>query len=123
VSRTAIFLEAVVSDEMTGDEDEFDPEAPEEREIGREMVDRSTGLGSVIAHLYRGEVDRAVNWRTRLDSTTNWAVTVIAGILAYAFSNEDTAHSIVLVAILIGLVFLLIESRRSARRPCRARSR
>jgi uncharacterized membrane protein len=115
VSRTAIFLEAVVSDEMTGDEDEFDPEAPEEREIGREMVDRSTGLGSVIAHLYRGEVDRAVNWRTRLDSTTNWAVTVIAGILAYAFSNEDTAHSIVLVAILIGLVFLLIEARRYQR--------
>ncbi|QCS43301.1 DUF2270 domain-containing protein [Natrinema versiforme] len=100
---------------MSRDRDEFDPEAPDEREIGREMVDGSTGLGSVVAHLYRGEVDRAVNWRTRLDSTTNWAVTVIAGILAYAFSSEDTAHSIVLVAILIGIVFLLIEARRYRR--------
>lgn len=100
---------------MARDRDEFDPEAPEKREIGREMVDQSTGLGSVIAHLYRGEVDRAVNWRTRLDSTTNWAVTVIVGILAYAFSSEDAAHSIILVGILIGVVFLLIEARRYRR--------
>lgn len=30
--------------------DEFDPTAREQREIGREMVDQSTGLGSVMAH-------------------------------------------------------------------------
>ena len=100
---------------MAGDRDEFDPEAPEEREIGREMVDRSTGLGSVIAHLYRGEVDRAVNWRGRLDSTTNWAVTVIAAIIAYAFSSNDVAHSIILVAMIIAVVFLLIEAQRFRR--------
>ena len=40
-----------------------DPEAPAEREIGREMVDQSTGLGSVLAHLYRGEVAREISWR------------------------------------------------------------
>ena len=100
---------------MAPDQDGFDPEAPEEREIGREMVDQSTGLGSVVAHLYRGEVDREVNWRGRLDSTTNWAVTIIAGILAYAFSSEDVSHSIVLVAMAIGIVFLVIEARRFQR--------
>jgi hypothetical protein len=26
-----------------------------------------------IAHLYRGEIYRSTVWRTRLDSTTNWA--------------------------------------------------
>lgn len=93
----------------------FDPEAPEEREIGREMVDQSTGLGSVVAHMYRGEVERAVSWRGRLDSTTNWAVTIISGILAYAFSSESVAHSIVLAGMLIGVVFLLIEARRFRR--------
>ena len=36
---------------------EFDPTAPDQREIGREMVDDSTGLGSVMAHAYRGEID------------------------------------------------------------------
>ena len=100
---------------MDRDRDEFDPEAPDEREIGREMVDQSTGLGSIVAHLYRGEVDRAVNWRARLDATTNWAVTIIAGILAYAFSTPDVSHSIILVGIGIGIVFLLIESGRFRR--------
>jgi len=100
---------------MASDSEEFDPEAPEQREIGREMVDESTGLGSVAAHLYRGEMERTVSWRGRLDSTTNWAVTIIAGILAYAFSSEGVAHTIVLVAIGIGLVFLLIEARRYQR--------
>jgi uncharacterized membrane protein len=95
--------------------EELDPEAPEEREIGREMVDQSTGLGPVVAHMYRGEVDRAVNWRGRLDSTTNWAVTIISGILAYAFSSEDVAHSIILAGMAIGVVFLLIEARRFRR--------
>ncbi|WP_373325158.1 DUF2270 domain-containing protein [Halomicrobium urmianum] len=76
------------------------------------MVDDSSGLGSVVAHLYRGEVDRAVNWRARLDSTTNWAVTIIGAILAYAFSSDEIAHSIILVAMAIGIVFLWIEARR-----------
>jgi len=100
---------------MAGDGDGFDPEAPAQSEIGREMVDQNTGLGSVVAHMYRGEIDREVNWRNRLDSTTNWAVTIIAGILAYAFSSEGVAHSIILVGILIGVVFLVIEARRFQR--------
>jgi len=95
--------------------DDFDPADPEQREIGREMVDQSTGLGSVVAHLYRGEVAREISWRERLDSTTNWAVTVIAGILAYAFSGDDVPHTILLVGIGIGIVFLLIEARRFQR--------
>jgi uncharacterized membrane protein len=93
-------------------DDDFDPEAPEQREIGREMVDQETGLGSVIAHLYRGEVAREISWRERLDSTTNWAVTLIAGILTYAFSSDQVSHSIVLVGMAVGVVFLLIEARR-----------
>jgi len=30
----------------------------------------------VLAHLYRGEMYRSKIWRTRLDTTTNWAVAV-----------------------------------------------
>jgi uncharacterized membrane protein len=52
------------------DTNDFDPTAPDEREIGREMVDQSTGLGSVMAHFYRGEMDRETTWRQRLDQTT-----------------------------------------------------
>lgn len=92
-------------------EDAFDPTAPGEREIGREMVDPSTGLGPVLAHLYRGEVERAVNWRARLDSTTNWAVTVMAAIVAYVFGAQ-THHAGILAGMLMGTVFLFIEARR-----------
>ena len=42
---------------MSDDRDEFDPEAPERREIGRETVDQRTEPGAVVAHPYRGEVD------------------------------------------------------------------
>jgi len=96
---------------MASDQD--DPSrAPD---VGREMVDQGGGIGTVAAHLYRGEVDRAVNWRTRLDSTTNWAVTIIAGILAYAFSNSQVSHAIVLVGMLIAVVFVFVEARRFQR--------
>lgn len=94
---------------------EFDSEAPDEREIGREMVDQNTGLESVLAHLYRGEIERVITWRERLDSTTNWAVTIIAGILAYAFSGGGISHALILIAMLIGMVFLFIEARRFQR--------
>ena len=30
-----------------------------------------------LAHLYRGEVYRSTIWRTRLDTTTNWAVVTL----------------------------------------------
>ena len=89
----------------------FDPEDPHEKEIGREMVDQSTGLGSVAAHLYRGEVERTVMWRDRLDTTTNWAVTVMSVIVAYAFSGE-VSHAVILAGVMMGSVFLFIEARR-----------
>jgi uncharacterized membrane protein len=98
---------------MTTDEpDDFDPEARDQREIGREMVDQSTGLGSVMAHFYRGEMDRETTWRQRLDQTTTWAVTVIAAILTYAFSSSGTSHAILLAGMVISVLFLGIESRR-----------
>jgi uncharacterized membrane protein len=91
--------------------DNFDPAAKEEREIGREMVDQSTGLGTVAAHLYRGEMNRVTTWRQRLDSTTKWAVTVIAAVFVYAFSG-GASHAVLLAGIVVTTVFLGIESRR-----------
>jgi len=91
---------------------EVDPTDADEREIGREMVDDSSGLGSVLAHAYRGEIDRVGTWRQRLDQTTTWAVTLMAAILTWAFSSPDNPHYILLVGIVIVTVFLGIEARR-----------
>ncbi|PGF14124.1 hypothetical protein CP556_24095 [Natrinema sp. CBA1119] len=93
-------------------DDDFDPTTPEQREIGREMVDESTGLGSVMAHAYRGELGRVDTWRQRLDQTTTWAVTVMAAILTWAFSSSDNPHYILLIGIIVVTVFLGIEARR-----------
>ena len=98
---------------MSDTEDyEFDPEARDQREIGREMVEQSTGLGSVMAHAYRGEMDRETTWRQRLDQTTTWAVTVLAAILTWAFSSPDNPHYILLIGIVMLTIFLGIEARR-----------
>jgi uncharacterized membrane protein len=38
-----------------------------------------------IAHLYRAEIYRSTVWRTRLDSTTNWAVVTTGIALSATF--------------------------------------
>jgi len=72
----------------------------------------STGLSSVMAHAYRGELGRVDTWRQRLDQTTTWAVTVMAAILTWAFSSSDNPHYILLIGIVVVTVFLGIEARR-----------
>ena len=65
-----------------------------------------------LAHLYRGEVYRSTVWRTRLDSTTNWAVVTTGIALSATFSSADASPlPMVLVGIIVS-VFLLFEARR-----------
>ena len=65
-----------------------------------------------IAHLYRGEVYRSTLWRTRLDTTTNWAVVTLGIALSIAFSSPVASPlPLVLVGILI-IFFLMLEARR-----------
>ena len=91
--------------------EEFDPTTRDRREIGREMSDDGAGLGSVMAHAYRGEIDRVGTWRQRLDQTT-WAVTLMAAILTWAFSSGDNPHYILLVGVVVVTIFLGIDARR-----------
>ncbi|MFC6725821.1 DUF2270 domain-containing protein, partial [Halobium palmae] len=65
-----------------------------------------------MAHLYRGEIHRMKMWRERLDRTSNWAVTLIAAILTFAFSRADHPHYIILVGAVTVGIFLVIEARR-----------
>lgn len=65
-----------------------------------------------IAHLYRGEVYRSTIWRTRLDTTTNWAVVTLGVALSISFASPDaSALPLLLVGVLIGL-FMMLEARR-----------
>ncbi|WP_108661404.1 DUF2270 domain-containing protein [Acuticoccus kandeliae] len=65
-----------------------------------------------LAHLYRGEVYRSTVWRTRLDTTTNWAVVTLGVALSITFASpEASALPLILVGILIHF-FLVLEARR-----------
>jgi uncharacterized membrane protein len=65
-----------------------------------------------IAHLYRGEMYRSKIWRTRLDTTTNWAVVTTGIALSVTFSSREASPlPIVLVSLLLA-VFLIFEGRR-----------
>jgi uncharacterized membrane protein len=67
---------------------------------------------TVLAHLYRGEMYRSKVWRTRLDTTTNWAVATTGLALSVTFTNaESSALPLLLVALLV-TVFLIFEARR-----------
>ena len=71
----------------------------------------SSEIGA-IAHLYRGEVYRSTIWRTRLDTTTNWAVVTLGVALSISFASPDASPiPLVLVGVLI-VFFLILEARR-----------
>lgn len=67
---------------------------------------------SAMVHFYRGEMYRSQVWRTRLDTTTNWAVVTTAGMVSFAFSSPDHKHFTLLLANVLITNFLLIEARR-----------
>ncbi len=67
---------------------------------------------AALSHLYRGEVYRSTLWRTRLDTTTNWAVVTLGIALSIAFASPGASPlPLVLVGILI-VFFLMLEARR-----------
>ncbi|WP_255149622.1 DUF2270 domain-containing protein [Halorarius halobius] len=81
-----------------------------DQKLGGDMFEGDPG--SPLAHLYRGEIHRMKLWRERLDRTTNWAVTVLAAVLTWAFTSEQNPHYVILVGGVMLTVFLWIEARR-----------
>ncbi|WP_396610685.1 DUF2270 domain-containing protein [Haloferax sp. S1W] len=95
------------------DEGESPPAAhPPDSHIGADVFEESMGPGSSFAHLYRGEIHRMKSWRERLDRTSNWAITLMAGILTWSFSAQSHPHYIILLGVVTLSIFLSIEARR-----------
>lgn len=65
-----------------------------------------------IAHLYRAEVSRSTMWRTRLDTTTNWAVVTTGIALSLSFANARASPLPLVLVLIIVAVFLGLEARR-----------
>lgn len=67
---------------------------------------------NAMSHFYRGELGRIMAWRTRLDSTTSWAITVTSTIFTVAFSVREVPHIIFFFNIAVVWSLLWIEARR-----------
>lgn len=66
----------------------------------------------ILAHYYRAMVGRADVWRTRMDTTTHWAIGATAAIVSFAIGDADVPHYVVFIASLLTLCFLALEARR-----------
>ena len=69
-------------------------------------------FNTAMVHFYRGEITRSNVWRTRLDTTTNWAVVITGAVLTFAFGSSSNSHVVILIGLLLISLFLMIESRR-----------
>ncbi|ANT59183.1 MULTISPECIES: DUF2270 domain-containing protein [unclassified Salipiger] len=88
----------------------MDGPEPRAAQKPRKMLDSSEI--TALSHLYRGEVYRSTIWRTRLDTTTNWAVVTLGIALSISYSSPAASPlPLILVGILI-LFFLMQEARR-----------
>ena len=67
---------------------------------------------TALVHFYRAEMSRSISWRARLDTTTNWAVLTMGGMLSIAFSDAGHSHVTLLLANLLVVIFMSFEARR-----------
>ncbi len=92
------------------------PNAPDDSALTRSNTSERHTLSpaeiGAVAHLYRGEVYRSTIWRTRLDTTTNWAVVTLGVALSISFASPEASPlPLVLVGVLV-IFFLMLEARR-----------
>jgi len=75
----------------------------------------NSDLGSrttVFIHYYRAMVGRADTWRTRMDTTTNWAIGATAALISFCLGSPEIPHFVVFFSSFLTFIFLLLEARR-----------
>ena len=65
-----------------------------------------------MVHYYRAEMARMSSWRSRLDQTSNWAITVTAALLSVSLSSLSAHHGVLIFAMVLVLLLLYVEARR-----------
>lgn len=88
------------------------PPKPEPMWTFRGYQMQPTEFNAAMVSLYRGEIERANTWRSRLDTTTNWAVITTAAALFFVFSDAAHHYGMLILNTLMITLFLWIEARR-----------
>lgn len=90
----------------------FDPETRDAREVAAEAGQEPTDFLSLLPHYYRGEVGQMSTAISRLDLTINWAIGVIAAVLALSFASVDSPPYFLLIGMVALTIFLVFDVRR-----------
>jgi len=76
------------------------------------QVTRSEFVNALV-HLYRGELGEATAWRSRIDTTSHWAIVLSATALSFVFSDKTIERHVLIPIISLFCTFLLVmEARR-----------
>lgn len=68
---------------------------------------------NALIHLYRGELGEATAWRSRIDTTSHWAIVLSATALSFVFSDNNSERHVLIPIISLFCTFLLAtEARR-----------
>jgi uncharacterized membrane protein len=70
------------------------------------------GFHTAMVHLYRGEMNRMTVWRSRLDTTSNWAILLSTGIATFTLGSASIPHFTLLLGLALIGICILIEARR-----------
>ena len=73
---------------------------------------RPSEFTTAMVHYYRAEIQRSNVWRTRLDTTTNWAVVTTGAAISFVLSSPSNHFGIILLTTLLVSLFLWMEARR-----------
>ena len=98
-----------------GGRDELPDDDPGDRFgriLGETVAGDPSSMTGMLGHFYRGQMSRVTTWRSRLDQTSYWAVTLLAALLTWVFSSSNNPHYLLLLAMGAMVVFLVIETRR-----------
>src|SRR4030067_3618886 len=65
-----------------------------------------------MVHLCGGEMQRMTVWRSRLDTTSNWAILLSTGIATFTLGSPGIPHFTLLLGLALIGICILIEARR-----------
>jgi uncharacterized membrane protein len=68
---------------------------------------------AATVHIYRGLMDSAATWRTRIDNPTNWAIITSGTAVSFVLNDETHSHAVLLLVMLLTATFMTIEARRT----------
>jgi uncharacterized membrane protein len=89
-----------------------DPQRTEATDFEASPLSRAEYISAMV-HLYRGEMHRALTWRQRLDTTTNWGVFTSGALLSFLYTDKNhESHVVGIMGMYLVFFMLCFEARR-----------